>query len=290
MCWQTLVPENVKPRIAFEDIPVYKVLNKDLATPYMRYPIKFDEPLIKVEIVVNDSICLSKIEEGYHAYISNLNYYLDCYAIKTLSLNTDIGEYVYPISYVNDLYNAFIPKGTKYWINERGETVSESLVVSEKIIQPQIQDRPLIDILVMKNDKPRLIKIPYNKLAEIDDILGVVIGIDSFSSKVLFVSMLKDDWIPRTTQEYVKYSKSINPALPKDCKIDSEFGYDFCVNGDSQWYRFFEIIHGKVDWLQPFFNFNFQNFKLCGSHENEKKYSKGYIIPVYSCKIPIPIE
>lgn len=64
MCWQSLLPEeHLAPKIATDNFSVYKVLKKDGKTPVMEYPIKFNEPLPKVDVSPQTSEFIVNIEK-----------------------------------------------------------------------------------------------------------------------------------------------------------------------------------------------------------------------------------
>lgn len=281
MCWQSLLPEeHLAPKIATDNFSVYKVLRKNGKTPVMEYPIKFNEPLPKVDVSPQTSEFIVNIEKGYHSYVFNLDSYDEVLFRKKLIVNTDIGLYSFSMKITMDVHEAYIPKGTQYWLNERGEIVSESLVITEKTIEPQRYKNPLTKMMVMRNNNPELFEVPYNEIEETENILGIVFLEDNLSSKVWFVSMMKEDWIPKTIEEYSKCS-----SMPNKCQ-KSTLRFN-CFDSDriAQIYRYAEIINGNVDWSQPYYPLVGKKFLSLYTGIYSEKNDKGYCIPIYCCKM-----
>ena len=132
MCWQSnSFPER---HIATEDIICYKVFSKKdivwetllgsnikkmikVASLYRNYsyvPYK-ENPEVKLTCYKVDRITNLIINAGYHSYISLLA------AKRLYCSNFNIIECV-------------IPKDSFYYINNRGETVSSNLIVTDKIV------------------------------------------------------------------------------------------------------------------------------------------------------------
>lgn len=107
--------KNNKPLKAEKDIRVYKCLDVNqfgITTPFMYYPINFEEGKCiltsrKLKVTSEDTII-----EGIHAYCTKER------ATVTSSMFPETGT---------TIFKAFIPKGTKYFIGDNGDIVSEKL-------------------------------------------------------------------------------------------------------------------------------------------------------------------
>ena len=150
MCWWS----KRKPvaKIAKRDIPVKKVIYTDGTAYFNSFNYKTRKVIPKVEIVVKRTdyyLCKStyKVESGYHSY-SPRCVFTEISHNNPLRLDPKQRIYVkynhtdYPLDYLLELYyvpqktfrrikvqNFIIPKGTKYYINERGEYVSELIKI-----------------------------------------------------------------------------------------------------------------------------------------------------------------
>lgn len=135
MCWISYLKP--KAKIAIKPIKVNKVLKKDKTSPFMGSVYSFDKPMPKVTINIDEWLdCLRErffaISEGYHSYSKYM-----CYK------SNDEGIHVYTDFFrkkikcydkSHEIFEAYIPAGTKYYKNIFGEIVSETLVVSNKIV------------------------------------------------------------------------------------------------------------------------------------------------------------
>lgn len=140
MCWKTFRKEYSQIKTAMEDIPVYKFLKRNGHTPFKNYPIILGKKLPKVELLGIYHFYDDGIDQGYHSYSTSI------------LIGKDFGNtYVYNQSIegcrVGILprhlvcYKGYIPKGTKYYINENNEIVSETLVVlNESIDQKWVRE------------------------------------------------------------------------------------------------------------------------------------------------------
>lgn len=138
MCWVTdKLPEL---KIAEKDIATLKVVLKkdDMLIPYFQYNdfyYKLDKlsPLVtlKVETLVNYKRYI--IETGYHSYSESYSYEISSYYIE---INNDIyrnDTFMGLFNYSCCLVSCIIPKGTKYYVNERDEYVSEQIIIKNII-------------------------------------------------------------------------------------------------------------------------------------------------------------
>lgn len=121
-----------KPLIAEEDLPVFKVLHKDirrgLETPIRGYPIVFTDvkATMESELSVIKSI-------GFKKSIGFRNLYLCYKGIHAYINRLSSGElkWKFPIGNVF-VYKAIIPKGTEYLIGDDGDIVSTKMIIFDK--------------------------------------------------------------------------------------------------------------------------------------------------------------
>jgi hypothetical protein len=142
MCWLS----NKKPiaKIAKRDIPVKKVIYTD-GTAYFNsfnYKTRKVIPKVKIEVEKETDIfgrSFYTIESGYHSYSSK------CVIIKEEYNNLESKQCILVFGYNGfplqvyyerqqkfrkvTIQNFIIPKGTKYYINKRGEYVSELIKI-----------------------------------------------------------------------------------------------------------------------------------------------------------------
>ena len=139
MCWLS----NRKPiaKIAKRDIPVKKVIYTNGTAYFNSFNYKTRKVIPKIEIKVEKEDTSYIIEFGYHSYSSECIFaelYPNFYSkIKQCILVKNNSNY-YPLIvsyYVMEKFrrikvqNFIIPKGTKYYINEKGEYVSELIKI-----------------------------------------------------------------------------------------------------------------------------------------------------------------
>jgi hypothetical protein len=111
---------NGKAKIAKRDIPCLKILlfspsEKKLTTPYQRTPIT--ELEVKDGLYADQFVYQTKfrnIENGIHSYKKKYPFFGST-------------ARMYPKGAYTIAVNAYIPKGTKYWIGEGGQYVSECI-------------------------------------------------------------------------------------------------------------------------------------------------------------------
>ena len=112
----------LKPKVATKDIKVYKILKEihsNYLTPYMRERINFingkaDLPTVKIKAYKNWLLGEFFVEEGYHSFITLKE--------AKFNLNFNFRSNV-------AIFNAIIPKGTKYFIGTYNDIVSEKLII-----------------------------------------------------------------------------------------------------------------------------------------------------------------
>lgn len=240
MCW--FIDKNkILPLVANEDIEVIKIVRKNGETPFHNYVVAFNERLPKVSIVPQYGSRLAMIEVGYHSYSKKIVITEQLATFTVLALNSFC-------NYQKDccFYKAYIPKGTTYYENDNGEIVSESLFVTDDVMQ--LDD---LNIGVIIDDNGKLKEKKFEKNSN-DNIVGI--KLDEYSQEVHILSMLDEDWILMDMDTYSKHNNHFAEKYGGDCFFDVH-------DEKSIWfyYRMREIIKGQVDWKSPFWVF-------CGNH------------------------
>lgn len=121
-----LITKQKKPKIAKEDIIVYKVLvnyGNRLHSPYQWYLYKLNELVTIDKFGIDYSRINTKlffIYEGLHSYIS-----------KELAFKEQ--KSWVPIENIS-VYEGIVPKGSEYYVSkDRTELVSNNLIIKRKI-------------------------------------------------------------------------------------------------------------------------------------------------------------
>lgn len=150
MCWITESEACLDGKIAEEDIPVIKILTSELIAPfYFNFTYELNKDTPSLAIHVNKSYDDEKeyeINWGYHSYKYDQIFY---------DLNS--GFYFingHKIALRNNwrFFHAVIPKGQKYYVNEIGECVSESLRILKQYDDDEIiDDLSTVKLLVSPN-------------------------------------------------------------------------------------------------------------------------------------------
>lgn len=149
MCWTTKTIENTVPITADEDIKVIKFLgimpnSSILMSPFnlCRYKPNMLMPSVALipEIDEHGSTYISK---GYHSYdypekivygMTNSDITKAYYGLIFESFHLLVELPKYPFTQLSySPYECVIPKGTKYYINEDFEIVSETITVKNSI-------------------------------------------------------------------------------------------------------------------------------------------------------------
>lgn len=150
MCWKATA-EYIQPKMAEEDIPVFKIVTKHKKKRGMYEPLyyngdviyKRDNTYTHEDIVVEiNNPCLGHayaINEGLHCYrrdkvVFNPFVCVDSYGIPYGSpvWNTKSNHHIIDSGLVSDrdrLMDCIIPKGTTYYENEYGEIVTTCIKV-----------------------------------------------------------------------------------------------------------------------------------------------------------------
>lgn len=113
MCWETSKTRYKQPHVATRDINVTKVVRNvdDVIKPLYYHGVVYHinkQYSTNITPEIQDDIL--KIRKGFHSY-KKTNKYL-----------------FYAKQHMHTIMNCVIPKGTKYYLNEKGEYVSESLI------------------------------------------------------------------------------------------------------------------------------------------------------------------
>lgn len=138
MCW--IGRKNTK-QVAKRDFYVYKigvVLGNTFVSLFQKhiYRIKESNPIIPLK-PVKDNYEIIEIEAGYHSYKEvviefNQNPYL-----RDIYLGNAIKGFVDDLRLYSHLYlcTFIVPKGSEYYINNRGEIVSSNIIYTGKWIK-----------------------------------------------------------------------------------------------------------------------------------------------------------
>lgn len=242
MCWLTSKREFGQIKTAEEDIPVYKFLNRKGTTPYQDYPISFGITLPKVLIDNDNSSYFCIIEEGYHSYSSSVRITKDFFNTHVYNQSTD--RWLASFHHYNACYKAYIPKDTKYCINDRNEIVSETLVVLNEIINPDWEDD--FGSVFVFDDHGKLIKKEYH-LGATEKPVGVCLDYYKENKKTYFIicSLLDEDWTPSDSQKESHFQKLYGGTICSDTPLS--------LGNASSLYLIREFLNDSVDWNMPFY-------------------------------------
>lgn len=141
MCWIGRTTKEVKSIFAKEDVFVYKILkrnifNGSLTSPYKEMPYEVGKTYEQGINSFHNGTGFA-IEEGLHFYdgdciVRNYGGYVDIY-----SRNTERNIDWFPnhsCEYRITICKCRIPEGTKYYINERGEIVTEKIEIVAEML------------------------------------------------------------------------------------------------------------------------------------------------------------
>lgn len=131
MCWVT----NSKPEAHFADsnIKVYKIVTKTsrknmVNSLYRGYTYKIGK-LFEMEKRIIPGLVLSSangksyaIKEGFHSYATFAKATRKFEEIITYDLNSSVNMFV--------IVECIIPEGSRYYINNEGEVVSDKIIIS----------------------------------------------------------------------------------------------------------------------------------------------------------------
>lgn len=130
MCWIS----NSLPyvQIAEKDIPVFKILRRDLVSAYFNFPYNIGETYKIREINVHYWDIFEDeyvIRAGFHSYDPSLVIAVsDTYILKVLLISRGYRlDHFNAISF--KIVDCIIPEGSKYYKNEYGEIVSDCIKI-----------------------------------------------------------------------------------------------------------------------------------------------------------------
>lgn len=144
MCWKTDRKEYTQIKTATKNIPVYKFLTRNGHTPFKDYPIIFEKKLPKVELLDDYHFYDNGINQGYHSYSTSVQL---CESLNNTYVYDPSPCWIGSFPHRIVCHKGYIPKGTKYYINERCEIVSETLVVLNEIIDPKCKMQIVLEVV-----------------------------------------------------------------------------------------------------------------------------------------------
>ena len=140
MCWITYKEKYLKRKTAEKDIKVKKLLKRDqlgnLSSPIFEFDWRIGK--IHVSSIDKPRICPGmnmtiswQINKGFHSckHMAMTEHWVYCYStwwfipVYVKLLNAE------PIGVNYKIYEAIIPKDSKYYVNEHGEYVSDKLII-----------------------------------------------------------------------------------------------------------------------------------------------------------------
>lgn len=280
MYWYTQFKKYSAPIIANKDIPVCMTLTKTgiMTDPpilsLIEYHPPFNEPLRMMEI--NPSLASplmpehSIIQQGYRSCLyDEIEQYIEDLSGNHIKIKGT--EKLYEIPDGSNLHKAYVPKDTRYWINEFGEAVSETIVVSDEIVFPEKGHSPL-NLIEIRDGSFVKVTHSFSELDGLENIAGCVPVRNPNS--LYFVSMLKKDWTPRTFS-------AARRRKPLE-KTSRDF---FSLTPDlSTYYKIAETLGLNVDWsVYALDSFDcYCRFESpYGMGDMEENNYKGYCVPCY---------
>ena len=130
MCWKSkLVPKRL---VAKRDIPITKILAPNMCAYFFRgfqydlhkqYLTELKEP--RWDCVLDKYI----INHGFHSYSKKVKMAIDEDYIHVFYPSCGVALAVY--SSVANIVNGIIPKGSHYYLNDDGEYVSDSIIITK---------------------------------------------------------------------------------------------------------------------------------------------------------------
>ena len=135
--------EEFKPRVAQEDIPVYKVVEKygeGFCSLYYKYHYEIGNEYSIRAMNLTFEIETMKIEDAFHSYSTEC--WMDLNG-RSLDIRSISGQRVIcslEKRYLDNIYklNCVIPKGATYYLNRHGEYASNQIrVMSAETIELQ---------------------------------------------------------------------------------------------------------------------------------------------------------
>ena len=130
MCWKSkLMPQKL---VAKRDIPIVKILAPNMCAYFFRgfqydlnkrYLTKLEKP--KWNLLHDNYI----INHGFHSYSKKVKMAIDEDYIHVFY--PSCGVYMTVYSSVANIVNGIIPKGSHYYLNDDGEYVSDSIIITK---------------------------------------------------------------------------------------------------------------------------------------------------------------
>lgn len=195
MCWTTLYDKNLQPLIAEDDMTVLKVLSKDLKSPFQlnfQYILNENTPHVPIKLELSYWQKEDIINDGYHSVSIKQH--------SSLKFDELTGKYLYKNSVFPDgncLFEAIIPKGTKYYENEYGEIVSEIIRIVKKVNYDDYDITVIpINFDVLMEDGSIRDYYGCTLTNEVNKIIGIQIS-PSYcgdENNAIFVSIKKEDY------------------------------------------------------------------------------------------------
>lgn len=145
MLWNTKIIENAQPLIAKEDIKAIKYLSMGASkiissSPYQEMPYCLNNRLPKINVECYQYCGAFFIDEGYHSYqYGDVRCKVNGNINAMFLIYNDDSPYGYGVCWQEFLdgnlqfkpYECVIPKGTRYYLNETHEIVSETIIAKE---------------------------------------------------------------------------------------------------------------------------------------------------------------
>lgn len=280
MCWFTTTKEFCQIRTTEEDIPVYKFLKRDGNTPYQTYPITFGVKLPKEVIDIDHFFSPPSVTHGYHSYSTSVRIINEFNKIHAFERTIGNG-WLISFPHFVACYKAYIPKGTKYCINERNEIVSETLVVLDEIIKPDWGTNS--DLKFVFDDNRKLVTREYHSM---DNEKPVAICLKKHKKLTtdysLIVSLLDEDWIPSNNRKENYFQKLYGGTTLAESP--SSIGIASSI------YLVREFVSGYIDWNMPYLFNQFGTVRCTGCTPSKPNDFLQYNIPMISIDINRNIE
>lgn len=139
MCW---IGRKDNKQVAKRDFYVYKVglvMGNTFISLFQKYiyRIKRNNPIIPLK-PVEDNCGMIKIEDGYHSYKEvAIEFCHKTPYSRNIYLGDAVMGYVDGLEYYSHLYlgTFIVPKGSEYYINNRGEIVSSNIIYTGKWVK-----------------------------------------------------------------------------------------------------------------------------------------------------------
>ena len=138
MCW---ISRKATKQVAKIDFYVYKIgliMGNTFTSLFQKhiYRIKRSNPIIPLK-PVEDNCGMIKIEDGYHSYKEVAIEFCQNPYLRDIYLGDAIKGFVDNLSLYSHLYlcTFIVPKGSEYYINNRGEIVSSNIIYTGKWVK-----------------------------------------------------------------------------------------------------------------------------------------------------------